>query len=423
VGTSWIPGQARVTQAQYTQILLKNLEQLWTDYGELAEVWFDGGFPEGSADAITALAQRLQPNAVGFQGPGRNVVRWAGTEGGHVQYPFWSAAKSSRTGGAGDPNGAVWAPGEADTCFQTGKGDAVGGGAGDAASDGATAPYGGCWFYNAGMVPKSLPELVSSYHDTVGKNAVMLLDLSPTQVGDIRADHLERYKEFGSWIRACYAKPVAQAANASACPGAAGCGGGAGGGGPTATLTVPAGVAVDRAVLMEEQRLGQLIRGYEILTRPAGAAGAGTAAAGAAWAVAATGSSVGHKRIAFFDKGSVVAGPTGLEVALNVTAVAANASPAQLEAAAVSLFSLFNCSRTPTPPAGCKLQQDFAYKVLASITIKTIAGASEGACCAACGGELACAVFVLGADKTCTLLSANQGGAAAAGAVSGAPIR
>jgi hypothetical protein len=26
---------------------------------------------------------------------------------------------------------------------------------------------GGCWFFNAGLVPKSLQELVTSYHDSI----------------------------------------------------------------------------------------------------------------------------------------------------------------------------------------------------------------------------------------------------------------
>jgi alpha-L-fucosidase len=43
VGAAPVAGQAKITQAQYTQILLANLKQLWTSYGELAEVWFDGG--------------------------------------------------------------------------------------------------------------------------------------------------------------------------------------------------------------------------------------------------------------------------------------------------------------------------------------------------------------------------------------------
>ena len=64
-----IPGQAVITQDEYETILLTNLRQLWTDYGELAEVWFDGGIPAGFSNKLWALHEELQPNAVAFQGP------------------------------------------------------------------------------------------------------------------------------------------------------------------------------------------------------------------------------------------------------------------------------------------------------------------------------------------------------------------
>jgi hypothetical protein len=41
-GETLVPGMANVTQDQYTQILLANLRQLWTDYGELGEVCLCG---------------------------------------------------------------------------------------------------------------------------------------------------------------------------------------------------------------------------------------------------------------------------------------------------------------------------------------------------------------------------------------------
>ena len=49
-----------------------------------------GGVPAGVAQSLWSLHQELQPDAVAFQGPREggqpNLIRWAGTEGGHVQY-------------------------------------------------------------------------------------------------------------------------------------------------------------------------------------------------------------------------------------------------------------------------------------------------------------------------------------------------
>jgi hypothetical protein len=51
-------------------------------------VWFDGGYPNGTAEPIAALLQQLQPNAVAFGGPGANAIRWVGTESGFPLYPL-----------------------------------------------------------------------------------------------------------------------------------------------------------------------------------------------------------------------------------------------------------------------------------------------------------------------------------------------
>ena len=68
---------------------------------------------------------------------------------------------------------------------------------------------------------------------------------------------------------------------------------------------------------------------------------------------------------------------------------------------------------------GCSYEKDFAYKVVPSITLKTIAHATPALCCNTCRGLSNCAVFVLDKGKTCSILSANQGGSAEVGAVSG----
>lgn len=359
----WCPD---ITQDQYTQILLANLRQLWTDYGELAEVWFDGGLPQGTADKLAALLEELQPNAVAFQGPGKNAIRWCGTESGHVKYPFWSTADSSMSAGAGSANGAAFVPAEADTCFQTGKGQE---------NLGAEGPYGGCWFYNPSMVPKSLSELVSSYHDSVGRNAFMLLDWTPMPDGTMHEDHLNRYEEFGDWLRGCYSAPVVSTKDAS---------------GGSVKLTIPQGLQVDRIVLAENLTRGERVQSYTVMLDGE---------------TIATGSSVGYKRIQLFDQYHA-----GSELLVSFEG----------DAAALATVAAFNCSRTPEPQ-GCSFVESFKYKVVDEITLDTQPNSNPQACCAACKSTSGCAVFVLDTEKTCTLLSANQGGDSQDGFLSGSP--
>jgi alpha-L-fucosidase len=388
-----IPGQAVLTEDEYYAVLLANLRQLWTDYGPLAEVWFDGGVPSGVAASLWALHQELQPDAVAFQGPNvgaqPNLIRWAGTEGGHVKYPFWTAADAgvnvSATPGQGNPNGDVFAPGEADTCFQGGS----------AQEEKVSAPYGGCWFYNADMHPKSLQELVSSYHDSVGKNAFWLLDWSPNQTGVLRPDHIMRYAELGNWLTECYSTSIVETKSFTTSSGV-----------PSATLTVPAGHEVDRIVLREDLTEGQLISSFTVTS----GSGEGEQPQSE---VAVQGSSIGNKFIGMFEQ----VYKAGSQLTFQVTAGA--------KGMAMVSAQLYNCSREPQA-TGCAYHQDFAWKVCDSgncKVLKTIAHATPAMCCAACRVDTECAVFVVSPEKTCKTMSANQGGAALKGAISGTPNR
>ncbi|MFR8358436.1 MAG: hypothetical protein ACLVEJ_24085 [Parabacteroides sp.] len=51
---------------------------------------------QGGADVLS-LVQKLQPNAIAFQGPygHPNLIRWVGNEEGVAPYPCWSTADST----------------------------------------------------------------------------------------------------------------------------------------------------------------------------------------------------------------------------------------------------------------------------------------------------------------------------------------
>ncbi|MCQ2149688.1 MAG: alpha-L-fucosidase, partial [Bacteroidales bacterium] len=114
------------TQEEYNAMVEKQLTELWSNYGDLFEIWFDGGvlsMDMGGADVLS-LVKKLQPGAIAFQGPygHPNLIRWVGNELGTAPYPCWATADAT-TNAAGDveisglygnPDGIYWCPGEAD---------------------------------------------------------------------------------------------------------------------------------------------------------------------------------------------------------------------------------------------------------------------------------------------------------------------
>ena len=80
-----LPGQVNVTQQQFEDVSVAAVTELWSKYGQLAEIWFDGGISDRIKSRIVPLLQTLQPDAVTFGagiGNDLNEVDWIGTESG-----------------------------------------------------------------------------------------------------------------------------------------------------------------------------------------------------------------------------------------------------------------------------------------------------------------------------------------------------
>lgn len=243
------PGKVRSgcaqEQAAYNQIVEQQAQELWSRYGDLFEIWFDGGVlrPEDGGPALLPLLHQYQPNAVVFQGPAEwpLLLRHVGNERACTPEPFWSTTDvlTSTDGTAeceglgGSPDASRWAPGEADMpnrlaahAFQSG------------------------WFWRAGEEKYlySLKQMIDCYFTSVGRNTNQLIGMVIDNRGLVPDADRQRFREFGSALKTLYANP-------------AGCTGGTG---SEFLLQVNACAATDMLCIMEDIRFGERVRAFVV---------------------------------------------------------------------------------------------------------------------------------------------------------------
>ncbi|MCW1884096.1 alpha-L-fucosidase [Luteolibacter flavescens] len=174
-------GEHVYTVDDYNRYFLNQLYELLTEYGPIAEIWFDGANPHtGSSQTYNYpawfdLIYKLQPDiniAVGG-----SDVRWVGNEIGIARETEWSVTPFSADPqlGGGQPNPftvdigsrskivpgsyTYWFPAEADV------------------------PILGGWFWHPNHPIRSTATLTDIYFKSVGRNANLLLNLSPDKRG------------------------------------------------------------------------------------------------------------------------------------------------------------------------------------------------------------------------------------------------
>ena len=89
-------------KSDFYQEYVKNVEaqvtELWSEYGDLFEIWFDGGVipVEKGGPNLVPILQKYQPNAICFQGPKEYAhnVRWVGNEDGLAPENCWATTNN-----------------------------------------------------------------------------------------------------------------------------------------------------------------------------------------------------------------------------------------------------------------------------------------------------------------------------------------
>ncbi len=290
-------------EAAYNAFYMGQLRELLTDYGPLAEVWFDGAKGEDARDmeydfdAYWAMVRQLQPGAVIFSDEGPDV-RWIGNEHGFAGETNWSTIDRSSVSvgqhgiqdylNRGEEGGPHWVPGECDTSIRPG------------------------WFWHPNESPKSLDRLLEIYYKSVGRNCVLLLNVPPNDQGRFADEDVERLLELREALDRIFGSDLAEGAAVSAEAHSAEPGPAAlqrvvenptysptmvrdsdlttywAAGAPTGALTLDLAAPIEFNVIriQEPIALGQRVRAYRIEIWDDGA-----------WRWIAEGTTIGHKKL------------------------------------------------------------------------------------------------------------------------------
>ena len=239
-------------QSDYYQAYVRNVvaqvTELWTEYGDLFEIWFDGGIipPDQGGPDLAPVLRKFQPHAVCFQGPRdyEHNLRWVGNEAGLAPENCWATTNAGEArydgtipdeqAGVGDPDGKYYWPAETDMPNRTWQ------------------AFGGGWCWRAGEehLLYTPEQLLDCYVRSVGRNSNLLLGMAISTDGDFQDE--EQFKAFGKLIRETFGTPVARTESPALI-------------GDACTVSLPEKQKIRYVVIREVIEDGQLIRGFRIL--------------------------------------------------------------------------------------------------------------------------------------------------------------
>jgi len=216
----WDRNHPEYGRPAYLDYYRKQLRELFTNYGPIFEMWFDGanggdGYYGGSReirkiDAVNYydwpktldIVRQIQPKVIFFSdaGPG---VRWVGNERGIAGETNWNtistdtlhAGKSGISDllNSGSADGTKWVPAEVDVSIRPG------------------------WFYHANedAKVKTAEQLFEIYLTSVGRGSTLLLNIPPDQRGLFHPRDIESLKAYKKILDTEFAVNIAKNASVS----------------------------------------------------------------------------------------------------------------------------------------------------------------------------------------------------------------
>jgi alpha-L-fucosidase len=201
-------------RAEYLTYFQNQLRELLTQYGPIAEVWFDGanggdGYYGGARERrqidrktyydwpnTWQIVRTLQPDACMFSDAGPDL-RWVGNERGIAGETCWATLNAAdfmpgvadeKRLNQGDRPGTHWITAECDVSIRPG------------------------WFYHAKEDPKvkTSAQLVDLYYKSVGRGAVLLLNIPPDRRGHIHEEDAKSLRGFRALLDSTFATDFAR---------------------------------------------------------------------------------------------------------------------------------------------------------------------------------------------------------------------
>jgi len=219
--------------AAYDDFYAAQLRELCGNYGDIAEIWFDGAGSEGRVydwGRYLEVVRELQPRAMVFN-MGAPTIRWVGNEDGlaadPVRYAVDRGELSNYTDDRVDYGGALYLPPECDVSIRHG------------------------WFWAEHDEPKSLDHLLAIYYGSVGLGANLLLNLPPDTRGLIPDTDVARVRELRAELDRRFGDPLAAELSATA---------------DGWRADFAAEIELDHLLLQEELADGQRVTGFEVVT-------------------------------------------------------------------------------------------------------------------------------------------------------------
>ena len=211
----WDRNRADYGKPSYITYYRNQLKELFTNYGPIFEMWFDGanggtGYYGGANErrtidgatyydwpATLSMVREMQPDVIFFSdaGPG---ARWCGNEQGYVDETCWATitpdsiypGKPGITEilATGSENGTQWIPAEVDVSIRPG------------------------WFYheNEDSLVKTPEQLFEIYLTSVGRGALLLLNVPPDKRGLINENDINTLTGFKAILDSAFNNDLAK---------------------------------------------------------------------------------------------------------------------------------------------------------------------------------------------------------------------